>query len=131
MQSVRVLLDGPESSRGRRSIWHSLQMNCMGVLRIVIEQLERELDPAGVQEGKAHRRKRRTYQNAGPNHSWHCNGYDKLKPYGFLIRKLQIRITTQQILVRKYLVNPIFRTGKLFFFRESMCVTCVTTSHGG
>ena len=60
-------------------------MNGMGVPRIVIEQLVRELDPAGVQEGKAHRLKRRTYQNAGPNHSWHCNGYDKLKPYGFLI----------------------------------------------
>ena len=45
----------------------------------------RELGPAGVQQGKAHRLKRKTYQNPGPNHSWHCNGYDKLKPYGFLI----------------------------------------------
>ena len=128
---MRVLLDGPEHSRGCHSIWHSLQMNSMGVPRIVIEQLVRELDPAGVQEGKSHHLKRRTYQNAGPNHSWHCNGYHKLKPHGFLIRKLQIRITTQQIMVRKYLVNPIFRKGKPFFFRESMCVTCVTTSHGG
>ena len=32
--------------------------------------------------------------------------------------KLKMRITTQQILVRKYLVSPIFRTDKLFFFRE-------------
>ena len=45
----------------------------------------RELDLAGAQERKAHRLKRRTYQNAGPNHSWHCDGYDKLKPYGFPI----------------------------------------------
>ena len=81
--TVRVLLDGPESSRGYRSIWNSLQMNGMRVPRIVIEQLVRELDPGGGQGRKAHRLKRRTYQNAGPNHSWHCDGYDKLKPYGF------------------------------------------------
>ena len=40
------------------------------------------------------------------------------------LTKLQIRITTQQILVRNYLINPIFRTGKPFLFRESLCVTC-------
>ena len=34
---------------------------------------------------KAHRLKRRRYHNPGPNYSWHCDGYDKLKPYGFPI----------------------------------------------
>ena len=66
---MRVLLDGPESSRGYRSICNSLQMNGMGVARIVIEQLVRELDPTGVQEGKAHHLKRISYKNACPNHS--------------------------------------------------------------
>ena len=84
--NVRVLLDGPESSRGYRSIWHtSLQMNGMRIPRIVTEQLVRELDPGGVQGRMEHRLKRTTYLNAGPNHSCHCNGYDKLKLYGFLI----------------------------------------------
>ena len=81
--AVRVLLDGPESSSGYRSIWHSLQMNGMRVPRIVIEQLTRELDSAEVQERKAHPLKSRTYQNTGPNHFWHYDGYDKLKSYGF------------------------------------------------
>ena len=52
--AVRVFLDGSESSRGYRSIWYSLQMNDIRVPMIVIEQLARELDPAGVQERKAH-----------------------------------------------------------------------------
>ena len=29
--------------------------------------------------------KRRTYQNTGPDDAWHCDGYDKLKPFGFPI----------------------------------------------
>ena len=28
---------------------------------------------------------RRRYFSAGPNFIWHCDGYDKLKPYGFAI----------------------------------------------
>ena len=55
----------------------------MRVPRIVTEQLVRELDPVGVQKRKAYHLKRETYQNAGANRSWHCDGYDKLKPYGF------------------------------------------------
>ena len=37
-------------------------------------------------------------------------------------------ITTQQILVRRYLANPIFRTDKLFFFRESLCITYILST---
>ena len=36
--------------------------------------------------------------------------------------KLKVRITAQQILVRKYLINPIFWSDKPFFFTESLCV---------
>ena len=49
----------------------------------VIDQLVRELDSAEVQETKAHPLKRRTYQNAGRNHFWPYDGYDKFRPYGF------------------------------------------------
>ena len=34
---------------------------------------------------KAHRLKRRTYHCLGPNDTWHIDGYDKLKPFGFPI----------------------------------------------
>ena len=50
----------------------------------VIDQLVRELDSAEIQETKAHPLKRRTYQNAGPNHFWHYHGHDKFRPYGFV-----------------------------------------------
>ena len=33
----------------------------------------------------SHRLKRRVYQNPGPNYSWHIDGYDKLKCWGFPI----------------------------------------------
>ena len=31
------------------------------------------------------RLQRRKYYAAGPNHIWHCDGYDKIKPFGFAI----------------------------------------------
>ena len=45
----------------------------------------KELDPEGTQLRKAHRLKRRSYHNRGPNDAWHMDGYDKLKPFGFPI----------------------------------------------
>ena len=80
---MKVLLDGANSSRGYCSIWHSIQINDMRVPRMVTELLARDLDPAGVQEEKAHTLKIRTYQNTGPNHVWHHDGFEKLKPYRF------------------------------------------------
>ena len=48
--------------------------------RSTVEALLRELDPEGTEERRAHRLRRRTYRNTGPNDAWHCDGYDKLKP---------------------------------------------------
>ena len=82
---IIALLEGPHSSRGYRSIWHSLQLNGTRVPRRVVELLLGELDPEGVAERRRHRLKRRTYHNPGPNYAWHCDGYDKLKLFGFPI----------------------------------------------
>jgi len=43
------------------------------------------MDPEGCKLRSKQRLKRRTYTNQGPNHCWHMDGYDKLKPYGFPI----------------------------------------------
>ncbi len=83
--SVVAMLDGPQSNLGYRAVWHDLQMRGMRVPRAVVANLLRELDPQGVQDRRAHRLRRRLYQNNGPNAAWHCDGYDKLKPYGFPI----------------------------------------------
>jgi len=50
----------------------------------------RQLDPAGVESRHCHRLRRRTYRSLGPNHTWHIDGYDKLRPYGILISGLVI-----------------------------------------
>jgi hypothetical protein len=82
--TIVSLLEGPDSSHGYRSIWHTLQMNGIVVPRLVVEMLLHEIDPEGVSERKRHRL-RRIYHNPGPNYAWHCDGYDKLKPFGFPI----------------------------------------------
>lgn len=83
--AIISLLEGPDCLQGYRSIWHTLQMNGIRVPRLVVEQLLRELDPEGTMERRGHRLKRRVYHNPGPNYAWHCDGYDKLKPFGFPI----------------------------------------------
>ena len=58
-------------------------MEVIQVPQIIVQQLLAEMDPEGRDLRMAHRLKRRQYQNPGPNRAWHCDGYDKLKPYGF------------------------------------------------
>ena len=70
---------------GYRSMWHALRISGHQVTRNIVEQLMRELDPEGCQIRRARRLRRRTYRLPGPNHCWHTDGYDKLKPYGFPI----------------------------------------------
>ena len=43
------------------------------------------LDPDGVNRRAQQRLQRRRYLSRGPNYTWHVDGYDKLKPYGFAI----------------------------------------------
>ena len=83
--TITELLDGPNNNLGYRAVWHHLQMNGTRVPRTIVADLLKELDPSGVQERRAHRLRRRVYHNSGPNAAWHCDGYDKLKPYGFPI----------------------------------------------
>ena len=52
---------------------------------IVVQQLLKEMDLECLCMRKAHRPKRKTYHNVGPNYTWHCGGYDKLKLFGFPI----------------------------------------------
>lgn len=82
---IREILDGPGSRGGYRSIWHTLELEGIRVPRIIVQELLKEMDPDGVAERKARRLKRRVYSNPGPNYSWHQDGYDKLKPWGFPI----------------------------------------------
>ena len=84
-KEIRRLLDGPGCMGGYRHVWHTLQRNGIGVPRQVVQKVLKELDPEGTAERRARVLKRRNYCNIGPNYAWHCDGYDKLKPFGFPI----------------------------------------------
>ena len=43
------------------------------------------IDPEGVNRRLSRKLKRRQYRVRGPNDTWHIDGYDKLKPFGFCI----------------------------------------------
>jgi len=84
-EAIVSIGNGHGSLLGYRSVWHALRLRGIQVPRLVVQELLREIDPEGTEQRKAHRLKRREYRNPGPNYAWHCDGYDKLKPYGFPI----------------------------------------------
>ena len=84
-EKIRGLLDGPGCSGGYRTVWHTLEMQGIRVPRKILQEILKDVDPDGTAERKAHRLQWRTYHNRGPNDVCHCDGYDKLKPFGFPI----------------------------------------------
>ena len=48
-----------------------------------VRELLNILDPEEVELRARRRLKWRQYITKGPNHLWHIDGYDKLKPFGF------------------------------------------------
>ena len=85
-QAIHHELDGPCCIRGYRAMWHWLRSEYgIQTPRSKVESILHEVDPEGTDLRKAHRLRRRTYTNTGPNFAWHVDGYDKLKPYGFPI----------------------------------------------
>ena len=49
------------------------------------QMTQRLLHAHGITTDKESERQRRKYKTAGPNHLWHIDGYDKLKPFDFCI----------------------------------------------
>ena len=84
-EAIIGIVNGHGSLYGYRSVWHALRLKGIQVPRVVVQEFLREIDPEGTEQRRAHRLKKREYRNPGPNHTWHCDGYDKLKPYGFPI----------------------------------------------
>ena len=57
----------------------------LSIRQETVRELLKILDPEGVNARSRHRLQRRQYKTVGPNHVWHIDGYDKLKPFGFCI----------------------------------------------
>ena len=47
----------------------------------------KSLDPVGVDKRKRRKLTSQEYYSFGPNHTWHIDGYDKLKPFGIGIHR--------------------------------------------
>ena len=82
---INELINGPGSSGGYRTVWHTLELEGIYVPRLFVQLYLKEIDPEGCDHRKRHKLKRREYQNPGPNSAWHMDGYDKIKPWGFPI----------------------------------------------
>ena len=82
--SIQGIVHADGCLKGYRAVRHALQVKGIRVPRIVVQEMLREIDPEGTELRKRHRLKRRKYHNSysGPNYAWHCDGYDKLKPFG-------------------------------------------------
>ena len=85
-EAIRKEMDGPGCLFGYRSIWNSLRIgHGLTVPRDLVQILVKEIDPDGCELRKRRKLRRRHYWSLGPNHTWHIDGYDKLKDFGFPI----------------------------------------------
>ena len=83
---IQEELDVPGCLSGYRNVWHTLCREGYQVSREAVATCLREMDSEGCNRRRRQKLKRRAYTNPGPNHCWHIDGYDKLKPDGFAIR---------------------------------------------
>ena len=78
-------INGAGNSVGYRMMWQTLRTKYrINTSRVLVQRLVCEIDPEG---SDARRRclRRQSFFSQGPNFSWHADGYDKLKHYGFPI----------------------------------------------
>ena len=85
-RTVEEELRGSGSTIGYRHMTQRLVVNYgLVVDKETVRELLKILDPDGVAARSGHRLRRRQYRTKGPNHLWHIDGYDKLKPFGFCV----------------------------------------------
>lgn len=79
-------LSGSGQHYGYRTMCQTLrQKHNLTVRRQDVMLMMAVLDPIGIEQRSRRRFVRRVYHSLGPNHVWHIDGYDKLKPYGLAI----------------------------------------------
>jgi DNA-binding Lrp family transcriptional regulator len=70
---------------GYRWMHNKCKLSGFTVSRDTVYHLMKILDPNGILKRKKRRLHRRQYVSNGPDHVWHVDSYDKLKPYGIAI----------------------------------------------
>ena len=78
-------LKGSSSCFGYRYMLQKLRSSGLTADKETFRLILKSLDPVGVDRRKRRKLTRREYHSFGPNHTWHIDGYDKLKPFGIAI----------------------------------------------
>ncbi|XP_033747511.1 uncharacterized protein LOC117332637 isoform X2 [Pecten maximus] len=116
---IQALLPDLPSTIGYRQMTCILRQKQVNIPRDTVMKIMRELDPIGVDIRRRRRINRRIYRTMGPNHVWHVDGYDKLKPYGFPIHGC-IDGFSRKILWLK--VGPTNNDPEVIAFNFAQCV---------
>ena len=73
-RAIEKEMEGPGKLSGYRSIWHALRLrHHIHVPRDLVSEILKEIDPAGVEERRARRLKRRTFCSKWANATWHMD----------------------------------------------------------
>ena len=91
----------------------------------VVQEKLKELDPEGCEMRKRKCLKRRQYYNSGPNHAWHVDGYDKLKPYCFLFM-----VPSMAGVIMKIMWLRVAKSNNLPEIPETFSLECVAEHEG-
>jgi len=75
------------------------------VIHETVYSIMKLLDPPGLHAKQRRRLRRRRYVGSGPNHCWHLDGYDKLKPYVICIHGCIDGFSREVIWLRAYKTN--------------------------
>ena len=85
VSAVERELCGSGSSIGYRLRHHRLRNDYdLAVDKEIVRLILKTLDPKGFERRPRRRLRRRKYYAKGPNYIWHIDGYDEVKPLGFL-----------------------------------------------
>lgn len=89
VQDVYNFISDQVQKSGRQHGYRFMHLKCklagLVVSRQTVVDVMQVLDPEGIQLRRRRKLIRRRYYGLGPNFIWHCDGYDKLKPYGIAI----------------------------------------------
>ena len=85
LEVIKEELKGSSSCFGYRYMHQLLIRKGYVTDRESVRLVLKALNPEAVLLRQNHRLQRRVYHCPGPNWSWHIDGYDKLKPFGFCI----------------------------------------------
>ena len=87
LAAVREELSGSGSNIGYKRVLTHLWKTGLKVWREDVRRAILQYDPDGVLRRKRRKLRQRKYFSAGPNYSWHIDGHDKLKPFGFSLHR--------------------------------------------